>query len=232
MTAREELRCQLHDGADALRVALTPRQSDRLLDYVALLAKWNAVYNLTAVRDPRRMVAAHLLDCLAALPEAIALGADQGARILDVGSGAGLPGIVWAIMLDRADRPPAPLVLIDAVEKKTAFQRQACTELGLHNVQCVHARVERWQGAPFDLVCSRAYASLSDFVDGTRHLLAGTGRWLAMKGEPPAGEIARLPEHAAVERVVPLVVPMLDDASRCVVVLRPTIQAPDTPDAP
>ena len=219
---REALHERLVDGAHALRLALTPRQCERLLDFVALLAKWNAVYNLTAIRDPQRMVAAHVLDSLAPLPQVLARAGDRPLRILDVGRGAGLPGIVWAIALDGTNRPRADVTLVDAVDKKTAFQRQASAQLRLDNVQCVHARIERWQGGPFELICSRAYASLADFVDQTHRLLAADGRWLAMKGEVPTDELAKLPACAALDEVVPLSVPFLEDASRCVVLMRPS----------
>ena len=220
---REALHERLVDGAHALRLALTPRQCERLLDFVALLAKWNAVYNLTAIRDPQRMVAAHVLDSLAPLPQVLARAGDRPLRILDVGSGAGLPGIVWAIALDGTNRPRADVTLVDAVDKKTAFQRQASAQLRLDNVQCVHTRIERWQGGPFELVCSRAYASLADFVDQTQRLLAADGCWLAMKGEVPTDELAQLPAHVTVDEVVQLSVPFLGDASRCVVLMRPAI---------
>lgn len=224
----ESLRARLLDGAHALDVVLTAAQCERLLDFVALLSKWNAVYNLTAIRDPQRMVAAHVLDCLAAVPQVVALAAARTLRILDVGSGAGLPGMVWAIALDGTNRPRADVTLIDAVDKKTAFQRQVVAQLRLNNVQCVHARIERWQGGPFDLVCSRAYASLASFVDQTQRLLAADGHWLAMKGELPTDELAQLPAGAVLDRVVQLSVPHLDNASRCAIVLRPAAAVPAT----
>lgn len=222
------LRARLHEGVTALGIALDERQSERLLRFVALLSRWNTVYNLTAIRDPQRMVAAHLLDCLAPLPElqGVLEGCAGVPSLLDVGSGAGLPGIVWAIMLDREGQPRARVALVDAIEKKTAFQRQACAELGLRDVQCVHARVEHWQGGPFDVICSRAYASLSDFVGGTAHLLARGGRWLALKGASPQAEIADLPAGVEVERVAPLIVPQLDEAARCLVLMRSGIMQP------
>lgn len=226
----ETLARRLHEGVAALGIGLPSQLQQRLLDYLALLARWNGVYNLTAVRDPQQMVAAHLLDCIATLPELLAvLGQRTAPTILDVGSGAGLPGIVWAILLQADHRPDVRITLIDAVEKKTAFQRQACAELGLRNVQCVHDRVERWQGGAFDLIASRAYSALSEFVSGTAHLLAPQGRWFALKGAVPHEEIAALAPGIEVERAVPLAVPQLQQAARCVVVLR--LQAASRPPA-
>lgn len=221
------LRARLHEGAAALGIDLSDSQASRLLAFVALLFRWNAVYNLTAIREPDRMVDMHLLDCLAAWPVLQALldglrprgaQAPYSATVLDVGSGAGLPGLVWAVMLAEA-RPGATVTLVDAVDKKTAFQRQACAELGLGNLQCVHARIEQWESPPFDVVCSRAYATLADFIAGTHRLLGSGGRWLAMKGVLPEQEIAALPEGVVAERVVQLQVPGLDGAARCAIVL-------------
>ena len=219
----------LRAGLESLGMAPSARQIERLLAYVALLVRWNAVYNLTAVRDPAQMVSTHLLDCAAALPSALQVLAqagvpsEHGAGILDVGSGAGLPGIVWAILLESAvvSAEHPDITLVDAVEKKTAFQRQVCAELGLRRVHCVHARVETWQHEGFDLICSRAYATLEKFTGDTRHLLADKGRWLALKGVEPDDEIASLHE-VEVEAVQRLEVPQLCDAARCLVTMRPT----------
>ena len=211
----------LRQGVAELGIDLPAKALQRLVDYLALLARWNSVYNLTSVRDPQLMVATHLLDCIATMPELLAAIRSRPApEILDVGSGPGLPGIVWAILLETGDRSDARISLIDAVEKKTAFQRQACAELGLRNVQCVHARVERWQSHPFDLIASRAYAALSDFVAGTAHLLAPQGCWFALKGVLPHDEIQALAPDIEVDRLVPVAVPRLQQAARCVVVLR------------
>ena len=207
----------------------TAHQTERLIAYLALLFRWNAVYNLTAVRDPVQMVGTHLLDCAAALPTVSRLlaqrseAAAQQVAILDVGSGAGLPGLVWAILMDTPDfsADSCSITLIDAVEKKTAFQRQVCADLGLRQVRCVHARVEAWQHAGFDLICTRAYATLRKFTDDSRHLLAREGRWLAMKGNDPANEIAAL-EGVKVDAVQRLMVPSLHEAARCLVTLRPS----------
>ena len=196
------------------------------MDYLALLQKWNAVYNLTAVRDPMSMLRLHLLDSLAAwpavrhhlqLPDAPSDARPR--RVADVGSGAGLPGLVWAI---AEGTPSSRFTLIDAVEKKTAFQRQAVAQLGLGTVvDCIHARVEDARlDAIFDVVASRAFASLRDFVILTAGLLAPKGKWAALKGAVPHEEIAALPQWATVEEIVPLEVPTLDGAARCVVIMR------------
>lgn len=231
------LHARLREGAAALGIELSESQASRLLAFVALLVRWNAVYNLTAIREPERMIDVHLLDCLAAWPVLRALleglrsreaQAPCGAAILDVGSGAGLPGIVWAVMLAET-HPGATVALVDAVDKKTAFQRQACVELGLGNVRCVHARIERWESPPFDIICSRAYATLAEFIAGTHRLLAGGGRWLAMKGALPRQEIAALPDGIAAERVVRLQVPGLDGAARCAIVLSQAGPVPACP---
>lgn len=221
----------LREGALRLGHALRDGQVDRLLRYLELLARWNGFYNLTAVREPHRMVSSHLLDCLAALPalnEAChRIGSGQAApgspvEVLDVGSGAGLPGLVWAILdvsasPDEASPAPRRYTLIDAVEKKTAFQRQAAGELGLQTVTCVHGRVEDWSGGPFHVVTSRAYSTLKQVVSQTGHLLAPEGCWLALKGAVPHEEIADLPEQVRLDGVCELDVPGLDGAARCVV---------------
>lgn len=221
---RSALHARLREGADALGVSLSAAQSERLIEYVALLARWNAVYNLTAVREPARMVEAHLLDCIAAWPllrgcvGRAAAGGAQPVRLLDVGSGAGLPGIVWAVLLDGAE-PAAQVTLVDAVDKKVAFQRQAGAALGLARLHCEQARIERFADGPFHVVCSRAYSTLADLVDGTRRLLAPGGCWFAMKGAVPHDEIAALPEDVAATRIERLEVPGLNGAARCVVLL-------------
>lgn len=226
------LETELREGLEALGVAPTARQIERLIAYLALLVRWNAVYNLTAVRDPAQMIGAHLLDCAAALPTVSRLlaqraaQAERGAAILDVGSGAGLPGLVWAILLDSSDGSVDShrITLVDAVEKKTAFQRQVCADLGLQRVQCIHARIETWQHPAFDLICSRAYATLRKFTDDTRHLLAREGRWMAMKGVEPVDEIASL-HGIEVDAVQRLAVPQLRDAARCLVTMHPAASA-------
>lgn len=181
---RNQLQQMLRDGANVLNVALSDTQLSQLLDYLALLAKWNSVYNLTAIRDPAQMVTQHLLDSLAALP-AFA----NAHNVLDVGAGGGLPGIVLAIA-----RPDMNVSLIDTVHKKTAFLTQAKAELQLANVNVYTGRVEQLQvSQKFDVITSRAFADLSDFVNWSGHLLQENGCFIAMKGVAPEEEIARLP---------------------------------------
>ena len=206
----------LNGGIQALGLQLSPEQRSQLLAYLGLIAKWNKVYNLTAVRDPADMLTHHVLDCLAALgPLQRHLSAQglQHASLLDVGSGAGLPGIVFALGC-----PDLQVSCVDAVSKKAAFIQQAAGELGLKNLRGVHARVESLTG-PFDVVCSRAFASLVDFTAWSRQTLAPAGVWLAMKGKHPAEELAALPEQVQVFHVEPLSVPGLQ-AERCLVWMR------------
>ncbi|WP_250509677.1 16S rRNA (guanine(527)-N(7))-methyltransferase RsmG [Caballeronia sp. GACF4] len=203
----ESLANLLNRGTTELELALTSSQKQQLLDYVALLGKWNAVYNLTAIRDPKQMLIQHILDSLAIVPMLVA---HQPKSILDVGSGGGLPGIVLAIVL-----PNVKVTLNDIVHKKTAFQSQAKVQLGLANLSVVTGRVENLRPGcevpgKFDVIVSRAFADLADFVTLARHLVAEDGRILAMKGLQPDDEIARLPDGATVERIERLNVPMLD----------------------
>ncbi len=194
-------------GIAELELAVTPEQQTKLLEYLALLHKWNGVYNLTAIREPKQMVSHHLLDSLAALPYL------WPQRWLDVGCGAGLPGVVLAVM-----RPDWTFTLVDSNSKKTGFVQQAVIELGLNNVEVRCTRVEQWQVEhKFDGIISRAFAEAGEFVTLTRHLLADGGRWAAMKGAPEL-ELARLPEGIKVEKVVTLHVPKLE-AARSLVVL-------------
>ena len=198
----------LNEGIEQLGIAVTDAQRQKLLDYVALLGKWNAVYNLTAIRDPRQMLIQHILDSLAIIPIITRRTGPQSA--LDVGSGGGLPGIVIAIVL-----PDWQVTLNDIVHKKTAFQSQAKLQLGLTNLSVVTGRVENLHPGievpgHFDVIVSRAFAELSDFVTLARHLVAGNGRIWAMKGIRPDAEIARLPADAKVCCIERLRVPMLD----------------------
>lgn len=196
---------RLQDGATALGLMLDASQVDQLLDYLALLVKWNAVYNLTAVRDPAQMVTQHLLDSLAVV-HAFA----TARRVLDVGAGGGMPGVVIAIWA-RVANPMLQIDLIDIVHKKTAFLTQVKTELGLSNMRVHTGRVEQLTvAAPFDLITSRAFADLADFISWSQHLLAPDGAFLAMKGILPEDEMRRLPAGWTVREIVPLQVPTLD----------------------
>ncbi|MBB6557745.1 16S rRNA (guanine527-N7)-methyltransferase [Acidovorax soli] len=215
----QAFRPTLLSAAEQLGVALTDAQADALLCYLDLIQKWTKVYNLTAVRDPKEMLTHHLLDSLAAIPplrRALAqasLPAGQGARLLDVGAGAGLPGVVIAICCPEVD-----VSCVDTVAKKAAFIQQVAVSLKLPNLRGVHARVENLDG-PFDVVTSRAFASLVDFTTWSRQALGPQSVWLAMKGKHPAEEIAALPASVQVFHVEPLVVPGLD-AERCIVWMR------------
>jgi 16S rRNA (guanine527-N7)-methyltransferase len=201
---REELTRQLAQGASQMGVELSDVQIGRLIEFLALLTKWNAVYNLTAVRDPGQMVVQHLLDSLSILP---ALGRIE--RLLDVGAGGGLPGMVIAIW--AAEKcPQAEVAMVDTVHKKTAFLTQVKAELGLKNVSVYTSRVEQLQGMEFDVITSRAFAELKDFVTWSGHLLAETGRFIAMKGLVPHEEMGRLPEGWRVAEIKSLTVPGLE----------------------
>ncbi|REE20842.1 MULTISPECIES: 16S rRNA (guanine(527)-N(7))-methyltransferase RsmG [unclassified Paraburkholderia] len=215
-SGREALAPLLEAGVRELGLKLSDAQLGKLLDYVALLSKWNAVYNLTAIRDPRQMLVQHILDSLSIVPHLAPLGASS---VLDVGSGGGLPGIVLAIVL-----PEWTVTVNDIVHKKTAFQAQAKAELGLANLSVVTGRVETLQPgaevpAKFDVIVSRAFAELADFVTLARHLVAEQGAIWAMKGVRPDGEIQRLPAGAHVEQVIRLNVPSLDAERHLIKVL-------------
>ncbi len=193
-------------GAARLGIALSHAQSEQLARFAALLLKWNAVHNLTAIDRPEDVVPLHLLDSLAIVPELDALAGARPLRVLDVGAGGGLPGVALAIA-----RPQWRFWLIDKVQKKTAFLQQARVELRLANAEVVHGRVQTWQPAErFDVVVARAFASLADLVAWTRHLLAPGGVWFAMKGGVPEAEIAALRGDVRVQRTVKLRVPQLD----------------------
>lgn len=195
-------------GIAELGLEIKPEKQQMLLDYLALLQKWNKVYNLTAIRNAEQMVSHHLLDSLAVLPHL------WPGRWLDVGCGAGLPGLVLAIA-----RPDWKFTLLDSNSKKTSFVQQAVIELGLVNVTVCCARVEELKSdEKFDGIISRAFAETADFVILTRHLLADKGRWAAMKGAPEQ-ELQHLPGNVLVERIIPLSVSGLD-AARCLVLLK------------
>ena len=203
MKAREELQ----RGIEQLGLALSSEAQDKLLDYLALLHKWNKVYNLTAIRDQQQMVSSHLLDSLAVVPHL------WEGRWLDVGCGAGLPGVVLAVV-----QPDWQFVLLDSNSKKTSFVQQAIIELGLRNVSVQCARVEEWQATEkFDGIISRAFSNLGDFLRNTRHLIAPHGHWAAMKGMPEQ-ELADVPDDYQIEGVIPLQVPGLHAARSLVMV--------------
>jgi 16S rRNA (guanine527-N7)-methyltransferase len=183
-----------------MRLDVSPAQQNQLMDYLGLMFKWNAVYNLTSLRDPMQMVTHHLLDSLAAVPAFL-----DAKNVLDVGSGGGLPGIVLAIV-----RPDVKISMIDTVHKKTAFLTQVKAELNLSNVTVYTMRVEQLQVSDkFDVITSRAFADLSDFVNWSSHLLAEGGRYIALKGVAPKEEQERVPAEWKVTKVEPLQVPRL-----------------------
>ena len=194
----------LHEGAGDLGLELNDAQVAQLLQYLTLLTKWNAVYNLTAVREPAAMVTQHLLDSLS-----VVTAFSGASRVLDVGAGGGLPGIVVAIWAKVA-QPAMRIGLIDTVRKKTAFLTQVKTELGLSNVIVYTGRVEQLQVVdPFDVITSRAFAELADFITWSEHLLAPGGHFMAMKGVVPNAEIERLPVGWTVREIRALMVPTL-----------------------
>ena len=211
----------LRNGLTTLNLALTDRQVQQLLDYQALIGKWTQVYNLTAVRDPGEMVTHHLLDSLAAvqpLQRYLEQAGHAHSRLLDVGSGAGLPGVVIAICC-----PTIAVTCVDTVNKKATFIKQAALSLKLPNLTGLHARVESLNPRtiqPFDVVCSRAFASLVDFTQWSANALTAQGVWMAMKGKQPGDELALLPPTVEMFHVEQLRVPGLD-AERCLLWLRP-----------
>ena len=202
-------RQKLQSGLKEMGLDLSGGQQDKLLAYVEMLKKWNKTYNLTALRDESQIISHHLLDSLT-LPPYL-----EGAQtMLDVGSGGGQPGIPTAVC-----RPDLQITLLDANTKKTSFLQQAAIELELKNVRVVSGRVEAVQGLRADVITSRAFAELADFVNWTAHLLQNGGCWAAMKGVYPAAEIDRLPDSVCVERVDKIRVPQLN-AERHMVILR------------
>ena len=209
----------LDAGLDALALDLSAAQRQALLDYLALLQKWNQVYNLTAVRDWQAMLCHHLLDCLAVVAplrfQLANLASPGPIRLLDVGSGAGLPGLVLAICL-----PEVQVDCVDTVAKKAGFIQQAALSLGLANVRGLHARVEKL-GVAYQVVSARAFSSLPDLVSGSDQALMPGGFWMAMKGKTPDEEIQALPPQVQAFQVQALQVPGLD-AKRCIVWMRRT----------
>ncbi|MFL6630505.1 MAG: 16S rRNA (guanine(527)-N(7))-methyltransferase RsmG [Vitreoscilla sp.] len=214
--------------APRLGLALSATERRQLLAYMAMIQRWTKVYNLTAVRDTGQMFTHHLLDCLAVVaPLRQGSGeAGQGAlRVLDVGSGAGLPGVILAML-----NPAWQVTCVDAVAKKAAFIRQAAAELSLPNLHGVHGRVEAkgtFKAPEFDLVTSRAFASIHDFTALTRPLLAPHGQWAAMKANLAAEERAAVPHDVEMFHVEQLEVPDLNE-NRCLVWLRPRLPADQT----
>jgi 16S rRNA (guanine527-N7)-methyltransferase len=206
----------LRAGLAELHLSLSDAQVQGLLDYQNLIGKWNKVYNLTAVRDPAEMLTHHLLDSLAAVAPLQKHLQNRGltnARVLDVGAGAGLPGVVLAICC-----PTLALTCVDTVGKKAAFIKHVALALGLPNLMGLHARVETIT-QPFDVICSRAFASLADFTGWSQAALASGGAWMALKGKHPAEELAMLPPNVAMFHVEPLTVPGLA-AERCIIWLQ------------
>ena len=223
MAADLTLRATLLAGLQALKLELSELQIQQLLDYQALIAKWTQVYNLTAVRDPAEMMTHHLLDSLAAIAplrrHLQQSGLDGASRLLDVGSGAGLPGVVIAICC-----PTVAVTCVDTVAKKAAFIKQAALALKLPNLTGLHARVESI-AQPFDVICSRAFASLVDFTQWSASALAPQGVWMALKGKHPADELAVLPSGVQMFHVEQLQVPGLN-AERCMLWLRARADTP------
>ncbi len=216
------LRQQLEQGAARLSLDLSVEQLDKLMAFLDLLQKWNKVYNLTSVRDPQEMMSLHMLDSLAAVPAlrryVASLGKSAGERVkqLDVGSGGGLPGVVFAVCCPEID-----IDCVDTVGKKAAFLQQAAVTLKLPNLKGVHARVETLD-EQYEIVSCRAFASLADFTEWSRNAIALHGIWFAMKGKHPQDEIDALPADVQVMQVEPLQVPGLD-AERCIVWAKPVV---------
>ncbi len=209
------LEAGLRSGVQALGLALSDAQIQHLLDYATLIQKWNKVYNLTALRDPADMLTHHLLDSLTAIAPLRRHTQGQPIKVLDVGSGGGLPGVVLAICM-----PELHVTCVDTVAKKAAFVQQVAVSLKLPNLRGLHARVESLTD-PYQVICSRAFASLPDFVSWSRSALDEGGVWMAMKGKHPQAEIDALPADVQVFHVEPLRVPGLD-VERCMVWMRPS----------
>lgn len=212
-------RLVLQQACQHIGLELHSSQIDALVEYLNLLQKWNKTYNLTAIRDPQAMLKQHMLDCLAVVPplmQRIKQHEIDKQRILDVGSGGGLPGVVLAICL-----PHWQIDCVDTVGKKAAFIQQAAASLGLKNLNAIHARVENLAPtqAPYGIICARAFAALADFIALSQALLHPNGLFMALKGKHPNEELAQLPQLVAVLDVETIQVPNLD-AARCVVWLK------------
>lgn len=213
MTSRHDLQIRLERGIASLGVRLPDGAVERLLDYQALLARWNATYNLTAIRDPAEMISRHLVDSLAILPYV------QGSSLADLGTGPGLPGIPLAIAA-----PERQVLLVDSNGKKVRFLREAIRSLKLENVRAVQSRVEEVEGQ-YDCITARAFASLRDMLDWGGHLLTKDGTWLAMKGKHPDDELADMPPGFEVRAIHTLDVPDVGGERHLVVVARTGDQA-------
>ena len=201
---------QLKSGCSALELALSENQHDQLLNYLELLSKWNRAYNLTAVRDPGQMITRHLLDSLAIARHC------PGDCLLDVGTGAGLPGIPLAIVF-----PDRDFHLLDSNGKKTRFLFQVKTVLGLDNITVHHERVESLATSTgYDVILSRAFSSLIDMVNVCGHLLKADGLFMAMKGAYPDQELQALGDAYQVESVIPIAVPGLDEQRHLLAISR------------
>lgn len=208
---KNALKIQLESGIKSLNIVLDKPKINQLVEYIFLLEKWNKVYNLTAIRNINQMMTHHLLDSLSIVPWITGCS-----RILDVGSGAGLPGLVIAVSC-----PDMIVEMVDTVSKKTAFIRQAAIELGLNNVKVHTGRVESLSmTGTFDGIVSRAFSSLSDFVASSSYLLAGKGHLYAMKGLIPEDEISNLDRQWTITEIVPLAVPGLDAQRHLVIIER------------
>lgn len=205
-----DLKEQLKSGLQAMNLELSTAQQLMLLEYVSLLKKWNSTYNLTALRDERTMISHHLLDSLTLLPYVA-----NAKTLMDVGSGGGMPGIPTAICL-----PDLQITLLDSNTKKTTFLQQAVIELGLKNVTVASGRVEAMHDKSVDVVTSRAFAELHDFIALTKHLLNENGYWAAMKGVYPYEELENVPDNIEVYQIDKLNVPTLN-AERHMVLMRP-----------
>lgn len=215
----DDLFAQIREGVDALSLRLNDETVHKLVRFIVLLSKWNQTYNLTAIRDPKDMVTHHVLDALAVVPfldDVLATMPEaQAPHVLDVGAGGGVPGIILAVA-----RPHWQVTLIDAVAKKMAFVTQAVIELKLNNAKALQQRVEAHLSTPpYDIVISRAFSSLTQFVELTRRCIAPTGVWAAMKGERPERELADLPADIHVAAIHPIFVPGLAGAERHLILM-------------
>lgn len=210
---QDALTIVLREGVTDMQLDVTPEQQAKLMSYLQLMYKWNAVYNLTSLRDPMQMVTHHLLDSLAAVP-----AFKNATNVLDVGAGGGLPGIVLAIT-----RPDMKVAMIDTVHKKTAFLTQVKAELALSNVTVHTMKVQDLKVSDkFDVITSRAFADLSDFVNWSGHLLQQGGKFIALKGVAPSEERERLPQAWKVSGLQPLQVPRLGAERHLVFIERTT----------